>query len=224
MGAGTSISLGARGVLLRWFDRLQRRHFFSSAPDNVNHGENDDPHAIHKMPVHGKHSDASGLILAYAARQTEEQHDDEHDQTGREVKSVQADQRVIGRSKEVGGDGQPAFVDQPVPFLARAEKKDARPERMSETTSSGSPALAAFQELRREVDRDTARQQANGVEDRRFEHFARRRSGEALPHVEEIGHDENREDGRLGNDETGHGDLAAIREGSKAQVFQVSEW
>ncbi len=55
-----------------------------------------------------------------------------------------------------------------------------------------------------------ARQQADRVEDRRFEHFARGRSGDALPHIEQIGNHENREDRRLGNDETGHRDLAAI--------------
>ena len=42
----------------------------------------------------------------------------EHDQTCGDVKGMQADERVIGCSKQVGRDCQPVFVDQPVPFLA----------------------------------------------------------------------------------------------------------
>ena len=39
----------------------------ASAPDDVNHGENNHPNGIHKMPVHGKHSDTAGLIDPDAA-------------------------------------------------------------------------------------------------------------------------------------------------------------
>src|SRR5262249_19135125 len=70
----------------------------------------------------------------------------------------------------------------------------------------------AFQNLPREVDRQTARQQTNAVEDRRFQHFAWSWPGEALPHIEQIGHNEDREDGGLSEDETRHAYLPAIWE------------
>src|SRR5262249_19251483 len=61
-------------------------------------------------------------------------------------------------------------------------------------------------------DCETARQQTDGVEDRCLEHVARSRSCEALSDVVEIGNDENREDGRLGDDERGHTNRPTIRE------------
>ena len=51
---------------------------------------------------------------------SEHRDDREHDQTCGDVKGMQADQRVIGCSEQVGRDRQPVFVDQPVPFLRRA--------------------------------------------------------------------------------------------------------
>src|SRR5579864_8392703 len=55
-----------------------------------------------------------------------------------------------------------------------------------------------------------ARQQADGVEDRRLEHLARSWSSEALPYIEKISNHKNREDRRLGNNEADHCDFAAI--------------
>src|SRR4029077_13065067 len=62
----------------------------------------------------------------------------------------------------------------------------------------------------------------NRVEDRRLEHFAGSRSGEALAHVEEISHNENREDGRLGDNQAGHRDLAPIRKAPS--LGRLSDW
>src|SRR5579864_5677127 len=55
-----------------------------------------------------------------------------------------------------------------------------------------------------------ARQQADGVEDRRLEHLARSWSSEALPYIEKISNHKNREDRRFGNNEADHRDFAAI--------------
>ena len=80
MDAGTSISSGAAGASSVVRADCSVAISVSSAPENVNHGENNHPDGIHEMPVHGKHSDARGLILTDAARQTEDQHDAEHEQ------------------------------------------------------------------------------------------------------------------------------------------------
>ena len=63
--------------------------------------------------------------------------------------------------------------------------------------------------LRRKVNGQAAGQQADRVEDRCLKHFSRRRSRDAFPQIKEIGDDEDREDRRLGDDETGHRDLPA---------------
>jgi hypothetical protein len=76
------------------------------------------------VPVHGKYIDASGLFPANSARQAEEKHDAKHEQANRDVSSVQTDERVVGRSKKVSGDGETVLIDQPVPFLAGAKQKE----------------------------------------------------------------------------------------------------
>src|SRR5437867_580486 len=63
-----------------------------SAAHNVDHGEDDDPNAIDKMPVQRKHADASRLITADTACQPEREHDAEHHQTCGDVKSVETNQ------------------------------------------------------------------------------------------------------------------------------------
>src|SRR4030095_14421657 len=62
------------------------------------------------------------------------------------------------------------------------------------------------------MNRETAGQQAERVEDGDLEHLTRRRPAQALPHVIQVGHDENREDGGLRPDEGDHGDFPARRE------------
>ena len=57
---------------------------------------------------------------------------------------------------------------------------------------------------------DAAREQADGAEDRQLQHLCRRGTAEALADVEDVGDDEDDEDRRLGHDEAGHADRAAI--------------
>src|SRR5262249_31388357 len=78
----------------------------------------------------------------------------------------------------------------------------------------------AFKESSREVDREAAGQQTDREEDGCLEHVARRRSCEALPDIIEIGNDENREDGGLGEDEGGHTDCSTIRKTPSFRRFK----
>src|ERR1700733_14021013 len=57
VGAGTSISRGARGL---WFrcSVADGIAIYSSASKNVNYGEHHNPHGIDEMPVHREHRDA----------------------------------------------------------------------------------------------------------------------------------------------------------------------
>src|SRR6516165_11233808 len=122
--AGTSISTGARGLCSACSMDASVAIFFSSAAKNVNHGENNDPHGIHKMPVHRQHVDASRLLRPNTTRQPEKQHDAQQDQSNSHVRGVQANQRVVRCSKKVRRDGEPVFVNQAVPFLAGAVQEE----------------------------------------------------------------------------------------------------
>src|SRR5882672_2839471 len=41
----------------------------SSAPNHVDHRENNHPHGVHKMPVKGQNIDALGMLLSYISKQ-----------------------------------------------------------------------------------------------------------------------------------------------------------
>src|SRR3984893_11981935 len=183
----------------------------SSAAKNVNHGKHHDPDRIDKMPVHRKHFHARRLLRPDAASQAKKEYDAKHYQTRGDVKTVQPDKRVVSGSKKVGRNGQSAFVDQPMPFLAGSEEKQTAQSNREEPQTKKCVPLPAFQEFRRYVDRQAARQKANGVENRGLKHFARCRPLETFPCVKQISHNENGKDRRLGSDQAGHPDAAAIR-------------
>src|SRR5580704_4766159 len=122
VGAGTSISRGARGLSLNC-SIADGFAIYTSASKNVNYGENHDPYCIDEVPVHREHFDATRLLHSHTATKSEHRNGREHDETCGDVKRVQADERVICRSKQVGRDGQAVFVDETVPFLGRAVKE-----------------------------------------------------------------------------------------------------
>src|SRR5580704_10098682 len=116
----------------------------SSAPQNVNHGENNHPHCINKMPIERKNFDARGLLWPDATRHAKQKHDREHEQTCGHMKTVQTDKRVVGSSKKVGGNGQSPFVDQPMPFLASSVKKQATQSNREEAQAQKCGRLTAL--------------------------------------------------------------------------------
>src|SRR6202795_3655085 len=105
------------------------------------------------MPVHGKHVDASRLLRSNAPCETKEQHNAQHDQSSGNVKGVQANKRVVRSSKKIRGNGQPVFVDQAMPFLARAAQKEGAKSDREKPKDQEYPSTAAFQEFSRKVDR-----------------------------------------------------------------------
>src|SRR5260370_17114905 len=96
------------------------------------------------MPVHRKHVDASGLLAPYSPRQTEEKHDSEHQQTYRDVRRVQTDERIVGRSKKISGDGETVLKDQSVPFLPGAEQKETAKHNRQKPQTNKSPPVTTF--------------------------------------------------------------------------------
>src|ERR1700688_286078 len=97
------------------------------------------------MPVQGKYVDASRLLRSNAPCQSEEQHNAQHDQSSGNVKGVQANQRVVRCSKKIRRDGEPVFVDQAVPFLPSAVKKEPAQNDCEQPQNEKGGAAAAFQ-------------------------------------------------------------------------------
>jgi hypothetical protein len=91
VGAGTSISRGARGLSFN-SSVADRVGMYTSASENVNYSENHNPYGIDEVPVHREHSDATGLAHSQMADQSEYRDQREHDQTSCDVKSMQADE------------------------------------------------------------------------------------------------------------------------------------
>src|SRR5271168_3354553 len=74
-----------------------------------------------------------------------------------------------------------------------------------------------------------ARQQADGVEDRSLEHFARSRSADALSQIKQIRNYKDRKDRGLSHNEARHCDLAAIRKAParrclKKRICHCTHW
>src|SRR5258708_31408449 len=143
----------------------------ASASENVNYGKNHNPYGIDEMPVHGQHFDVTGLLYSHTATKSEHRNDRKHDETCGDVKRVQPDKRVICCPEQVGRDGQPVLVDQPVPFLRRTKEEQTTQCNGEQPESKECECNAARYKLRRQVNGQAAGQQANGVEDRRFEDF-----------------------------------------------------
>ena len=161
------------------------------------------------MPVHREHFDVTRLLYSHTATKSEHRNGQKHDETCGDVKPVQADKRVICCPEQVGRDRQPVFVDQSVPFLRCAIEEQSTQGNSEQPESKECESNAACQTLRGEVNGQAAGQQANRVEDRRFKDLARCRPRQTFPQVKEIGHDEDRKDRRLGDDEAGHRHLSA---------------
>ena len=101
----------------------------------INHGKNDDPYAIDKMPVPREHLDVLGVRLRHVSAQAQDQDQSKQDQTDDHVTGMQADQRVEGRPEKISADRQVIFKDQPLPFQSggaqerhREENRDQPPE------------------------------------------------------------------------------------------------
>src|SRR5262249_45152798 len=150
---------------------------------HVNDGENDDPHDIYEMPVHRKHFHTTHLIRTDTTCQTEQQHDAQHDQACADVKGVQTDQRVIGRSEKVCGNRQSVLIDQPVPLLCSAVHEGASEHDCEQPQSKKRSLLSACEKLSGKMNRDTAEQQTDRVKDRCLQHVLRGRPCKALPNV-----------------------------------------
>src|SRR5580698_5195043 len=180
----------------------------SSASGYIDHKKNDDPNHINEMPVERQHVHAFVVLLLHPAKQRKRENEREAEQADRDVKCVQTHERVVGGAKQVGLDREAFVINQVMPLAGgadeenRAKRDGERPKRRKYS------AIHFFQRAKREVNREAAREQANRIENRQLENFARRGTGDALANVKNVHHDKNREDRRLRSDQAEHADFA----------------
>src|SRR5215813_5037751 len=76
VAAGTSSALGTSG---RAFVRVSMsvRMPIASAPDHVDHGEDDDPHRVDEVPVHGEHFESRRVLAAHVSAHCQQEHERE---------------------------------------------------------------------------------------------------------------------------------------------------
>src|ERR1043166_52242 len=122
---------------------------FRLTSNDVNHGKNNDPNPIHKMPVPREHLDMLGVRRCHVSAQAQDQDQHEQRQTHDHVTRMQADQRVEGGPKKICRDRQMILKDQPLPFQSggaqerhREENGDQPPELKSPSISPSKSALS----------------------------------------------------------------------------------
>ena len=125
VGAGTSISRAARGLSFRC-PVVDGVAISSSASQNVNYRELTTTHtASTKCQYIESTAMRPGSARSNASGKSEYRDQRKHNQAHGDVKGMQADERVIGCSKQVRRDCESVFIDQPVPFHGRAVEEQA---------------------------------------------------------------------------------------------------
>src|ERR1700685_1418399 len=176
----------------------------SLASNDVNDSENHNPHCIHEMPVNRQHVDTISVLLLNIPKQRERHHCGKADKPNNHVKPVQSDQRIVCCSEQVRAYGQPIVVNQPIPFMRRPVKKCCAEYDRCKPPSFEGRDISPAQCLNRKVNRETAGEQTNCIKDRYFKDLLRRRPGQTLGQLEEVRHDKDYENRRLGDDQSEH--------------------
>jgi hypothetical protein len=80
------------------------------------------------MPIHGEGVDVGCVLLLNFAKKSQKQNGDQADDADGDVKSVKADERVVGGAEKVGANGQTLVVDEVMPLAAGLEKENGTQE------------------------------------------------------------------------------------------------
>jgi hypothetical protein len=123
--------------------------------DDVNHGKNDDPYAIDKMPVPREHLDMLGVRPGHVSAQAQDENQHEQDQTHDHVTGVQTHQGVKGRAKKIGADREMISKDQLVPFQSRGTQKHHREEDCDQPPELKSSTISLSKGSLSQHDRET---------------------------------------------------------------------
>src|SRR4030095_15644674 len=137
-----------------------------SSSNYVDHREDDDPHAVHEVPVPGDELDALGMDGLEDAGACEDEAEAQHEESENHVRRVQADERIERGPEEIRTDREAPLDDEVVPLTRRAPQQRGSARDGDEQPHPGSHDSAGGERRRRQCDGDAARQQAHGAGDR----------------------------------------------------------
>src|SRR6185437_5036019 len=164
------------------------------------------------MPVESQHLNALAMLLADFAEEGEDEHGGQADDSEQNVRGMQADQRIKRGSEKIGGDGEVLVIDKVLPLESGSDQEDHAENKSERPEGSEELDLVALKRALREPDGEAAGEQADGTDDGNLEDVSRLGSVETFPDIEDVGNDEDGEDGRLADDEAEHGDAPARRQ------------
>src|ERR1700730_5796403 len=176
----------------------------SLATDDVNNGEHNYPDRIHKMPIQGKDFGPLAMLRLYFSKKSENHADGENDQAHGDVKRMQPDKRVIRRAKKIRADGQTFFKNQALPLPTRSRQKNGAQCNRYKPPQSKRANLCISQSPDSEMNRQTAREQADGAKHRKLEHVLRHGARQTFADIENVSDHENREDRGLSGNQRKH--------------------
>src|ERR1700738_3377643 len=124
---------------------------------------------------------------------------------------MQANERIVGCSEQVGLDRKAFVVDQVAPLARCTIEKDRSERKRQKPPECEGANLSPLQRLHGKVNRQTARKQTNGEEDRGMQHLFGCRPRQTLTDVKEVSHHKNGKNRRLGRNQAVHTGAAAWR-------------
>src|SRR5580704_19487678 len=99
---------------------------------------------------------------------------------------MQAHQGVIRRAKKIRADGQTVFENQALPLTARSNQENGAQSHGYEPPQSIRAELGVSQRPHSQMNRQTAREQADGVKDGSLEHVLWHGARQALPDIKKV--------------------------------------
>ena len=100
--------------------------FCNLSAENIDDGEDDDPDGVDEVPVERQHLKPLGvLLLCTQAKEENPSTSESMMKPDDDVRGVQADQRIISGSEEIGVNGEAVVVNEVIPLVRGAGEEDA---------------------------------------------------------------------------------------------------
>src|ERR1700730_11448735 len=217
--AGISITLSAVPVDLFCISSIA-----PSPSYEVHNRKHCNPHCIHEMPIEGEDCEPFTMPLVDTSGHRERQHGREHRQSNHDMGCVESNQRIEGRPEQVGADGQPIPVDQPVPLPGGTHDEDhAQRDRGRQPCGECLDAVQSDGDYGQPYG-EAAGKQTYSSGYGNLQHLPRRRPAQAFPDVENVSNDKYGEDRRLAGNERHHGNSSSGREIPFDVLWRQDRW
>ena len=133
------------------------------------------------------------MVIANAARETHDQNQAEKKRANHHVTGMQPDQRLKGRTEQIGPDREPFLVNQVEPFIDGPQYKSNAGGEGDAPPKMEPPKRTLFQMVFSNDDRSATAKQQNRSEPGKMQHLMRVRRDQALADVEKVSDDEDTE-------------------------------